>query len=66
MIDRLRLYICPHPKSLSLGERDFEWCFLSLLLPFSPREKGLGDEGKRVAEAEIAEIKNFPGWRWRP
>jgi hypothetical protein len=42
---------CPHPKSLSLGERDFESCSLSnlapflILLPFSPREKGLGDEG---------------------
>jgi hypothetical protein len=23
-VDRLRLYIFPHPKSLSLGERDFE------------------------------------------
>jgi hypothetical protein len=30
---------CPHPKSLSHGERDFEF------LPFSPWEKGLGDEG---------------------
>jgi len=29
----------PHPKSLSHGARDFEF------LPFSPWEKGLGDEG---------------------
>jgi hypothetical protein len=30
----------PHPKSLSLGERDFN------LAPLLPREKGLGDEGQ--------------------
>jgi hypothetical protein len=31
-------FVSPHPKSLSLRERDFE-----LLLPFSLGEKGLGD-----------------------
>jgi hypothetical protein len=35
-IDLLRLHICPHPKSLSLGERDFE---SSSLLP---QGEGLG------------------------
>jgi hypothetical protein len=35
---RIQNSISPHPKSLSLRERDFE-----LLLPFSLGEKGLGD-----------------------
>jgi hypothetical protein len=35
----------PHPKSLSLRERDFE-----IRLPFSLREKGLGDEGAKFAK----------------
>ncbi|PSN12080.1 hypothetical protein C7293_21730 [filamentous cyanobacterium CCT1] len=38
----------PHPKSLSLGEKDFE-----IRLPFSPREKGLGDEGDRLYKSGI-------------
>jgi hypothetical protein len=33
-------FVSPHPKSLSLWERDFE-----VLLPFFQWEKGLGDEG---------------------
>jgi len=35
----------PHPKSLSLRERDFE-----IRLPFSLGEKGLGDEGTKFAK----------------
>jgi len=35
----------PHPKSLSLRERDFE-----IRLPFSLREKGLGAEGGKFAK----------------
>ncbi len=36
----------PHPKSLSLMERDFKTS-LTVSLSFALREKGLGDEGKR-------------------
>jgi len=37
----------PHPKSLSLRERDFKSMnHKGFRLPFSLGEKGLGDEGK--------------------
>ena len=43
VMNSVRLSINPHPQSLSLMERDFEYS--SVLLPFALREKGLGDEG---------------------
>ena len=42
----------PHPKSLSLRAMDFE-----IWLPFSLREKGLGDEGTKFAKVGCTQRK---------
>jgi NlpC/P60 family/Bacterial dipeptidyl-peptidase Sh3 domain len=55
-------FVSPHPKSLSLWERDFE-----VLLPFSQWEKGLGDEGCfSSCKPDMLPVclveDDYPGW----
>jgi len=55
----------PHPKFLSIRERDFQEPFL---LPFSMREKGLGDEGhgRRSEDLQLPLTLLILGWLLLP